>query len=51
MKVFAGGPQDMSDAAMPFRSLGQSLDVALVKRLAKGYWARCRGESAQVNWH
>jgi len=35
MKVFAGGPQDMSDAANAISIAGQSLDVALVKRLAR----------------
>ncbi|HWM67010.1 MAG TPA: hypothetical protein VNO35_10535 [Steroidobacteraceae bacterium] len=46
MKVFAGGPQDMSDAANAISIAGQSLDVALVKRLAKGY-----GRDAVENLH
>ncbi len=37
MKVFAGGPQDMSDARNAIRAGRQALDLVLVRRLAKRY--------------
>jgi predicted nucleotidyltransferase len=37
MKVFAAGPQDMVDAKNAILGAGESLDVALVKRLAKRF--------------
>jgi predicted nucleotidyltransferase len=37
MKVFAGGPQDMSDARYAIRAARQALDLVLVRRLAKRY--------------
>ncbi len=37
MKVFAGGPQDMSDARNAIRAGGHALDLVLVRRLAKRY--------------
>ena len=37
MKVFAGGPQDLADAANAISVIGPSLNVELVKRLAKRY--------------
>jgi hypothetical protein len=37
MKVFAGGPMDLIDAARAISAGGEALDLALVRRLAKGY--------------
>jgi hypothetical protein len=37
MKVFAGGPQDMADAANAISIAGSSLDRVLLERLAKRY--------------
>lgn len=37
MKLFAGGPQDLSDAALAVVAAGDALDVPLLKRLASGY--------------
>jgi len=37
MKAFAGGPQDLVDAVNAVGIAGESLDVDLVKRLAKRY--------------
>jgi len=37
MKVFAGGPQDLADASNAIAVIGPSLDVELVKRLARRY--------------
>ena len=37
MKVFAGGPMDLVDASRAILASGQSLDLGLVRRLAKGY--------------
>jgi predicted nucleotidyltransferase len=37
MKVFAGSPQDMSDARNAIAAAGGSLDLVLVRRLAKRY--------------
>lgn len=37
MKVFAGGPQDMTDAKNAIAAAGESLDLTLLKRLAKRY--------------
>ena len=44
MKVFAGGPKDLADAADTVSVAGTSLDVDLVKRLAKRY-----GRDAEEN--
>jgi len=35
--VFAGGPQDMSDARNAIRAGRDALDLVLVRRLAKRY--------------
>jgi hypothetical protein len=37
MKVFAGGPQDLADAAAAFAVAPESLDMPLLRRLAKRY--------------
>ena len=37
MKVFAGGPMDLIDASRAILASGESLDLSLVRRLAKGY--------------
>jgi predicted nucleotidyltransferase len=37
MKVFAGGPMDLIDAARAISAGGDSLDLDLVRRLAKSY--------------
>jgi hypothetical protein len=37
MKVFAGGPMDLVDAARAVTAAGSSLDLELVRRLAKGF--------------
>ena len=37
MKAFAGGPLDLTDAARAISAAGDSLDLELVRRLAKGY--------------
>lgn len=36
MKCFAGGPQDLADAANAF-AIGESIDIGLVRRLAKRF--------------
>jgi len=37
MKVFAGGPMDLSDASRAILASGESLDLKLVRRLARRY--------------
>jgi hypothetical protein len=37
MKVFAGGPLDIADAARAVLAAGTSLDVDMVRRLARGF--------------
>jgi len=37
MKVFAGGPQDLTDARRAIESDGRALDTNLLRRLAKAY--------------
>jgi hypothetical protein len=37
MKVFAGGPLDLADAARAVLAAGTSLDVDMVRRLARGF--------------
>jgi hypothetical protein len=37
MKVFAGGPVDLVDAARAISAGRDSLDLDLMRRLAKGY--------------
>jgi predicted nucleotidyltransferase len=37
MKVFAGGPQDMTDARNAISIAGESLDKGLLERLTKRY--------------
>ena len=37
MKVFAGGPQDIVDASRALQAGGNSIDLALLERLARGY--------------
>jgi len=37
MKVFAGGPQDLTDARRARAVAGDALDLALLRRLAAGY--------------
>jgi len=37
MKVFAGGPQDLADAAAAFAAAPESLDTPLLRRLATRY--------------
>jgi len=37
MKVFAGGPQDLADAAAAFAAAPESLDMPLLRRLATRY--------------
>jgi len=39
MKAFAGGPLDLIDAARAISAAGDSLDLELVRRLAKSYGA------------
>lgn len=38
-KVFAGGPQDIEDARLAIEIAGESLDVELLRRLARGFGA------------
>jgi predicted nucleotidyltransferase len=37
MKVFAGGPVDLMDAARVISAEGESLDIELLRRLARGF--------------
>jgi hypothetical protein len=37
MKVFAGGPQDLADARHAILIAGELLDIALLRRLSRGY--------------
>ncbi len=37
MKVFAGGPQDLADAAAAFAAAPESLDMPLMRRLVTRY--------------
>lgn len=37
MKVFAGGPKDMTDARSALHAAGETLDLTLLRRLAPGY--------------
>jgi len=37
MKVFAGGPMDLVDASRAVAAAGSSLDLELVRRLAKRF--------------
>jgi hypothetical protein len=44
MKVFAGGPLDLSDARHAIAAAGESLDRALARRLAIGFGREARSE-------
>ena len=47
MKVFAGGPQDLTDARSALAAAQGSVDLSLVRRLAKQY-GRAASESLEA---